>query len=57
VQVTQGVSQPTSSNVVSLADDLIQSRMLTIEELIEALDVMCPDILCLQLCVLFVVMG
>lgn len=41
VQVTQGVSQPTSSNVVSLADDLLQSRVMTIEDLIEASDQGC----------------
>lgn len=40
VQVTQGVSQQTSYNVLSLADDLLQSQMMTIEDLIETSDVM-----------------
>ncbi|KEH37509.1 transmembrane protein, putative [Medicago truncatula] len=39
VQVTQGISQNTSSSVVSLVDDMLQSRRMTIEDLIEASDV------------------
>ncbi|KEH33752.1 DUF223 domain protein [Medicago truncatula] len=36
VEVTQGVSQITGSMIVPLAEDMLQSRMMTIEDLIES---------------------
>jgi len=37
--VTQGVSQSTSSSVMSLVDDMLQSQRMTIEDLLDATDV------------------
>jgi len=39
VQVTQGISQSTSSNIMSLVDDMLQSQRMTIEDLMDASDV------------------
>jgi len=39
VQVTQGISQSTSSTVVSLVDDMLQSQRMTIEDLLDASEV------------------
>jgi hypothetical protein len=39
VEVTQGVSQVTGTVIVPLAEDMLQSRMMTIEDLIESSDV------------------
>jgi len=39
VQVSQCVSQNTNSTVVSLVDDMLQTKRMTIEDLIEATEV------------------
>jgi hypothetical protein len=39
IEVTQGVSQTSGALIVPLADDLLQSKMMTIEDLIESSDV------------------
>jgi len=38
--VTQGLSQASGTFMVPLADDQLQSRMMTIEELIESSEVL-----------------
>lgn len=39
VQVSQSISQNTTSTVVSLVDDMLQTKRMTIEDLIEATEV------------------
>jgi hypothetical protein len=39
ISVTQGVSQSSGALIVPLADDMMQTKMLTIEDLIESSDV------------------
>lgn len=39
IAVSQGVSQFTGTMTVPLADDMLQSQMMTIEDLIESTDV------------------
>jgi hypothetical protein len=39
VQVSQCISQNTTSTVVSLVDDMLQTKRMTIEDLIEATEV------------------
>jgi len=48
IQVTQGISQATSSLSVPLPDDLLQTRKMTIEDLIECNEV-CFDTQCLRI--------
>jgi hypothetical protein len=39
VQMTQGVSQMTSHSAVKLADELLNTKLMTIEDLIESNEV------------------
>lgn len=45
VELTQAVSQVTGSIVVPLADDMLKSKKMTIEDLIESTDVRSLSIL------------
>jgi hypothetical protein len=51
VELTQGVSQVTGSIVVPLADDMLKSKKMTIEDLIESTDVRSLSILTIYLCI------
>jgi len=39
VAVSQGVSQASGTQIVPMADDMLQSRMMMIEDIIESIDV------------------
>lgn len=39
VQVTQGISQSSASSIVPLVDDMLQSHRMTIEDLLDAFEV------------------
>jgi hypothetical protein len=45
VELTQGVSQMTGPTVISIADDLLQTPRMTIEDLIEATEVSIDSIM------------
>lgn len=49
VELTQGVSQVTGSIVVPLADDMLKSKKMTIEDLIESTD-QCIGIVLATIC-------
>jgi hypothetical protein len=49
VQVSQGISQNATSTVVSLVDDMLNTKRMTIEDLIEATEVCCVTLYGLKL--------